>query len=323
MNRFFIAALLTASGIAAASAADAPRWLRNTAISPDGTKIAFTYKGDIYTVDANGGKATQLTTNQAYDTTPIWSPDGQTIAFQSFRDGSADIFIMPAGGGTPRRVTTNSGAETPLAFLDNTQLLFSASQMPTRETSRGFMPQTYVVDTSKENPRPRTYLSLPMKEASVNASGELLYSDRKGVENVWRKHERSSGTSDIWLRSGDSFTKLTDFNGHDLNPVWKTGGDGFFFLSEEDGTLNVYETGRDGKGRRQLTKFTQHPVRSLSAAANGRLAFSWDGDIYTLTPGGQPQKVTVEIVSDQYDPDKEPRRETVRLRHRDCGGASL
>lgn len=304
MNRFFIAALLTASGIAAASAADAPRWLRNTAISPDGTKIAFTYKGDIYTVDANGGKATQLTTNQAYDTTPIWSPDGQTIAFQSFRDGSADIFIMPAGGGTPRRVTTNSGAETPLAFLDNTQLLFSASQMPTRETSRGFMPQTYVVDTSKENPRPRTYLSLPMKEASVNASGELLYSDRKGVENVWRKHERSSGTSDIWLRSGDSFTKLTDFNGHDLNPVWKTGGDGFFFLSEEDGTLNVYETGRDGKGRRQLTKFTQHPVRSLSAAANGRLAFSWDGDIYTLTPGGQPQKVTVEIVSDQYDPDK-------------------
>ena len=51
-----------------------PLWMRHCAISPDGTTIAFTYKGDIFTVPVSGGKATQITTNPAFDTTPIWSP---------------------------------------------------------------------------------------------------------------------------------------------------------------------------------------------------------------------------------------------------------
>lgn len=124
------------------------------------------------------------------------------------------------------------------------------------------------------------------------------------MENIWRKHERSSGTSDIWLTKDGKFTKLTDFNGHDLEPVWKADGNSFYFLSEEDGTLNVYERPVAGNSKKQLTSFTKHPVRSLSAAANGTLAFSWDGDIYTLAPGGQPAKVNVKIIGDLYDADR-------------------
>lgn len=56
-----------------------PLWMRHCAISPDGTTIAFTYKGDIFTVPVSGGKATQITTNPAFDTTPIWSPDSKQI----------------------------------------------------------------------------------------------------------------------------------------------------------------------------------------------------------------------------------------------------
>ena len=65
-----------------------PLWMRHCAISPDGTTIAFTYKGDIFTVPVSGGKATQITTNPAFDTTPIWSPDSKQIAFASDRMGS-------------------------------------------------------------------------------------------------------------------------------------------------------------------------------------------------------------------------------------------
>lgn len=79
-------------------AQDAPLWMRHCAISPDGTTIAFTYKGDIYTVPVGGGRAMQLTTNPAHDTEPVWSPDSKRIAFASDRMGSMDVYIVSKEG---------------------------------------------------------------------------------------------------------------------------------------------------------------------------------------------------------------------------------
>ena len=121
-----------------------------------------------------------------------------------------------------------------------------------------------------------------MSTVSTDASGRILYQDRKGFEDPFRKHERSSGTDDVWLLENGKFTKLTDFNGHDMSPVWKSDGSGYYYISEQDGTLNVYSSSLDGKTRRQLTSFERHPVRTLSASSDGLMAFSWDGDIYTL-----------------------------------------
>ena len=292
---------LTAMGV---NAAEAPKWLRDVAISPDGKTVAFTFKGDIFTVPVAGGRAFQITSNPAYESVPVWSPDGKRIAFRSNREGSDDIFIVDANGGTPVRITTNSGAETPIAFADNDHLLFTSQLAPSKETSRGpWLSQTYIVDVSRPGMRPEMYLSIPMTAASVDARGRMLYQDKKGFEDVLRKHERSSGTADIWLHDAGKFSKLTDFNGHDMNPVWAPGGDGFFFISEKDGTLNVFKASADGKNQTQLTKFERHPVRSLSASADGTLAFSWDGEIYTMRDGSQPQKLNVEIISDDYDSD--------------------
>ena len=67
------------------SAQESPLWLRRNAISPDGTQIAFTYKGDIYTVATEGGQARQITTNPAYDSDPMWTDDSKTIVFSSYR----------------------------------------------------------------------------------------------------------------------------------------------------------------------------------------------------------------------------------------------
>ena len=89
-------AILALGLTAIAGHAATPLWMRDVQISPDGTEIAFCYKGDIYKVPAKGGTATQLTTQESYECTPIWSPDGKQIAFASDRYGNFDVFVMPA-----------------------------------------------------------------------------------------------------------------------------------------------------------------------------------------------------------------------------------
>lgn len=148
----FLAAL---AAFTTAGATENPLWMRYCSISPDGSTIAFCYKGDIYTVPSTGGNARQLTTNPAHDTHPIWSPDGQQIAFASSRQGSMDIYIVSKDGGIPKRLTTHSGNETPVTFSDATHILFKANLMPDA-TDLSFpsaqFPQVYEINTQGDVP---------------------------------------------------------------------------------------------------------------------------------------------------------------------------
>ena len=102
--------------------------MRYPKISPDGSKIAFSYQGDIYYVPVSGGEAVRLTATDDYESQPIWSNDSRTIAFVSNRFGGMDIFTMSVDGGKATRVTTHSGTETPLAFSpDDKYIYFSAA----------------------------------------------------------------------------------------------------------------------------------------------------------------------------------------------------
>ena len=282
---------------------ETPRWLVNPAISPDGTTIAFSYKGEIFTVPVTGGEAFQITSNQSYDSYPIWSPDGKQILFLSDREGSDDLYITASMGGVPRRLTTHSGKETPLAFLNDSTILFNSSQLPGEKTARApFFSQIYSLNVAKSNARPSLFLSMPVSSADVNNKGEILLQSKKSFEDVYRKHERSAGTPDIWLYNHGNFTQLTHFDGADQNPVWGQNNN-FYYLSEKDGTLNIFEASIKNDNEKQITFFEKHPVRNLSVSNNGILAFSWDGDIYTLQPGKDPNKVNIEIKADLYDGD--------------------
>ena len=298
-------AVVAAALLALASTAQTnPLWMRFSAISPDGNTIAFSYKGDLFTVSSQGGTAHQLTSNAAYDAYPVWSPNGQRIAFASAREGSLDVFIVDKDGGTPKRLTTDSGNETPLCFLDDGTVLFEATIMPTAKSilfaGRSF-PQVYQV--SADGGRARLFSALPMQDLSINARGDILYHDIKGYEDPFRKHHTSSITRDVWLNQNGKFTKLTSFNGEDRTPRWAPDGNAYYYLSEQDGTFNVYKNTVGGGQPKQLTRHEKNPVRSLTVANNGTLCYGYNGEIYTLQEGGQPRKVDITIAADVDDKD--------------------
>ena len=296
MNKLILATLLGAYGLAA-QAQDNPLWMRHPAISPDGKTIAFSYQGDIFTVPSSGGTAKQITSNAAFDSYPVWSPDGNHIAFASNREGSIDVWVMDANGGIPKRVTTNSGSEYPLRWKDNSTIMFKASIMPTAKSIifAGSYPQVYTV--GMDGGRPKLFSDITMDALDINASGDVIYIDRKGYEDEWRKHHRSPITRDVWLKSGDSFRKLTTFDGEDRDPVWASDGKSFYYLSEQSGTLNIYHRTLDGK-ETQITNHEKNPVRFLSTASDGTLCYGYDGEIYTVRKGGQPQKTAIRIAAD-------------------------
>lgn len=288
-------------------AQDSPLWMRNCVLSPDGTTIAFTYKGDIYTVPSIGGRAVQITTNPAFDTEPVWSPNGKQIAFASDRMGSMDVFIVSKEGGSPQRITTHSGSEKPIAFKDDGHILYMANVMPTAEDAvfpSGQFQQVYEAATT--GGRPTLFSSMPMECLSINKDGAMLYQDKKGYEDYWRKHQVSPIARDIWmyaLGKAPAYQKQTTFGGEDREPVWAPDGKSFYYLSEEKGTFNIFQRNLGESTSKQISFQSKHPVRFLSIANDNKLCFGYDGEIYTLTPGGQPQKVSISILSDKNDKD--------------------
>ena len=301
----FFAVLATAL-----TAQSAPNWLRHAAISPDGSQIAFTYKGDLYKVPAAGGTATQLTFHDGHDYMATWSKDGKQLAFASERYGNFDVFTMPATGGQARRLTFHSNKEVPYSFTaDGKSVIFGAlrqDDVKHRQYPHRSQSELYSVPT--DGGRVAQLLTVPAEYARMTKDGKTIYyHDKKGGEDEYRKHHTSSITRDLWrydMKSG-KHTQLTTNNAEDRQPVLSADEKTVYFLSERSGTFNVHKMpANDAARTEQLSKFSTHPVRFLSIGG-GTLCFGYDGELYTMKDGGQPKKVPVTIITqDKANSDK-------------------
>ncbi|WP_288955692.1 S41 family peptidase [uncultured Polaribacter sp.] len=279
-----------------------PLWMRHSSISPDGTQIVFTYKGDLYKVSSNGGTAQQLTYHNAHDYKAVWNKDGSKIAFASNRYGNFDVYVMSSKGGQARRLTYHSNNEVPYSFsADDKNVVFGAlRQDAANHRQHPHRSQSELYSVPVKTGRVSQLLTLPAEDIQFSKDGKtMLYHDKKGGENEWRKHHTSAITRDIWTyntKTGDH-KMITTNSAEDRQPIFTSDEKEIYYLSEKSGSFNVHKLSLSNPSQsQQITSFKLHPVRFLSFG-NGILSFGYDGELYTMREGQKPKKISVNIIT--------------------------
>ncbi len=244
-----------------------PLWLRYPAISPDGQTILFNYQGDIFKVSAKGGIAVPITISDSYEYNAVWSRDGKKIAFASDRFGNFDVFVMPIEGGEAKRLTFHSSNEVPSSFTpDNQNIIFDGLRQDLHTNVQfptGTLTELYSVPVN--GGRVSQILTSPALDATFSPDGKkLIFHDRKGYENIWRKHHKSSVTRDVWAYDlkDKKYIQLSTFEGEDRNPVFDSNNNDFYYLTEESGTFNVHKSSLNNpSSNTAITNFKKKPCK--------------------------------------------------------------
>ncbi|MDA3906899.1 MAG: S41 family peptidase [Bacteroidales bacterium] len=276
-------------------------WIRYASISPDAAQIVFAYQGDLFLVSSDGGTAQPLLLSEAYESNPVWSNDGKKLAYTSDLYGNFDIFIFDFATRESSRITYHSAKQVPWTFSPDDQfVIFSATlddNVKNAQFPYGLLTELYKVPVT--GGRVKQCLTTSAENVNLSKDGmKFLYQDVKGYEDPWRKHHISSVTRDIWMfdKALGKHTQISTFKGEDRNPVYAANEEKMFFLSEQNGTFNVFEKALTvDSPETQLTNFELHPVRFLSIADNNTLSFIYNGGLYTKNEGADAKKLSLTI----------------------------
>ncbi|UZR94860.1 S41 family peptidase [Chondrinema litorale] len=257
--------------------------IRFPALNPDGSKIAFSYQGDIWTANIDGSQPKRLTIHEAYDASPIWSPDGSKIAFSSDRFGNDDIYIVEAEGGLPMRLTYHSSGDQPTAWRGNDEILF--------ETRRNFVQiererEIHVV--SVNGGTPYRIIDAVGFQAAPSPNGKLI-AMVMGSCRIEREAYTGPANRDTWIyNTGTSkYTQLTTFEGQDVKAEW--GDDNtLYILSAANGKYNILKQkvtadGSADGGADVVTNFTNDGIRHFDVSEDGStIVFERQDGIFSL-----------------------------------------
>ncbi|HLV79200.1 MAG TPA: hypothetical protein VKT32_02930, partial [Chthonomonadaceae bacterium] len=289
---------------------------RMPALSPDGKRLAFVYRGDIWVCDAGGGHAAALTRNVEMDAYPQFSPDGNWISFSSTRSGNWDIYVIPATGGEVARLTWHSGGDISYGWSpDGKSLIFSAS----RDTGDDEL-LTLDVKTLRLHKLAQDYNN--MNYASYSPDGKTVVFGHDGEFPWTRPRYHGSGAAQImlldtatsktrpitsdqrqhfWTRFlPDGKRLITVTYGEETPSSHKINAKLVKFVDNPQRTPNLWEFDLDGHGR-QITHFTGGSVRFPTVAAKtGDIVFEYDTDLWRLKAGAKtPEKLTLYASEDE------------------------
>lgn len=279
---------------------------RTPDISPDATKIVFSYLGDIWQANSDGKNAIPITSHPAHDYLPCYSPDGNWIAFSSNRHGSYDVFLLNAKGGKPKRVTHDSANDLVCGWSpDSKTILFSSNR------AMGYPAPLELYSVPLEGGNPRRLTFAEAKDGAWHPKEPLLAYSR-GPGAWYRKGYRGSANDELWIGKPceTGHVKLTNFNGQDGSAMWSPNGDRIYYVSEFFSPVAniVYQEPKPDSKPVQLTKHTSDSVRRARISAGGKAIVYECGDsiyVLDLTPDSKPKKLVIPISSDdKTNPEK-------------------
>ena len=272
----------------------------------NGSQVAFTYAGQLYTVSKDGGVARRLTSAPGYTSFPRYSADGTQLAYTSHYDGNTEVYVMPADGGTPKRLTTSAtiarddvsdrmGPNNIVMAWQNTkpQVLFRNRA----RTWNSFHGELFTVgmdaDLPKQVPVPRGGFATFSPDDSKMAFNRVFREFR-----TW-KFYRGGMADDVWVidfKTGAS-ENLTNNDAQDVFPMW--GPDNrIYFLSDRDGRMNLYSVDAGTKETKQLTNFrdfdAKFPSIGKDAIVFENAGYIWRYDLAS----GQSTPLPIEVKED-------------------------
>jgi WD40-like Beta Propeller Repeat/Divergent InlB B-repeat domain len=198
-------------------------------------RLVYFYEREIWTANADGSDAMQLTASPGLDRSPSWSPDGTRIAFASERSGLSKIFVMNADGSDQRQVSFGGGRDRTNAWTqDGRQIVFD----------REFL-ELHVVNTDGSGERRLTNGLLP---AASPYGDRVAFSGGAGGRNLA-----------LINLDGTNRRDLTEAVHADFRPDWSPGGTDLVFARGVEGDRDLYRVHSNGRG---LLRLTTTPGRS-------------------------------------------------------------
>ena len=250
-------------------------------------RIAFTYGGDLWTVNASGGTAARLTAHPGVEVFAKFSPDGKWIAFTGQYDGDEQVYVMPSEGGEPKQLTfyPARGPLTPRWGYDNQVYGWTndGRYVIYRSLRDGWtlaLSRLYRVPLDGGPSEP---LPMPVSGAGSFSPGgnQIVYSPQS---RDFRTEKRYSGGQANELYIFDTEThaakRITEGPRASRDPMWI--GKEIYFDSDRDGHFNLYAYDTGTGKTTQVTRNTTWDVRWPSTDRERRIVYELDGELNVL-----------------------------------------
>jgi len=245
-------------------------------------RVVFVHGGDLWMAPDTGGTAWRLTAHPGKELFPKFSPDGRHIAFTGQYSGDEQVFVMPAAGGEPVQLTWYP-ATGPLPArwgYDNQVMGWSpdGERILFRSRRDAWSSSTATLFTVGKNGGLPERMPMPVSGAGTftEDGNQVFYSPLFRDFRTWKRYQGGWAQS-LWLfdLEAKDARQITDHPRTDRDPMWINGRG--YFVSDRDGTLNIWTVDPDTLKVEQLTFHDQWDVRWASASNDGRIVYELNG----------------------------------------------